>query len=109
MRIMTATEVKNKLGDALSFPEDDNLLIERNGKPAFMVFTAATGKLMVLSAYSHGSITREDAMRLLGMDWYGELLDALADADFERPAISREQMDDMTYHAVEMLQSVGPV
>jgi len=28
MRVMTATEVKNKLGDALSFLEDDSLLIE---------------------------------------------------------------------------------
>ena len=38
MRVMTATEVKNKLGDALSFLDDDSLLIEKNGKEAFMAF-----------------------------------------------------------------------
>lgn len=44
MRVMTATEVKNKLGDALSFLEDDSLLIEKNGKEAFMAFSVKNRK-----------------------------------------------------------------
>ena len=44
MRVMTVAEVKNKIGDALSFLEDDSLLIEKNGKEAFMAFSVQTAK-----------------------------------------------------------------
>jgi hypothetical protein len=38
-----------------------------------------------LLAYSLGEICRGDAMDLLDIEWYGELLDALAEHGIDRP------------------------
>ncbi len=38
-----------------------------------------------LIAYSRGEICRGDAMDLLDIDWYGELLDAIAEHGIDRP------------------------
>lgn len=37
-------------------------------------------KLLVLSAYTAGVITRYLTMELLEIDWYGDLLDAMSEA-----------------------------
>jgi hypothetical protein len=38
-----------------------------------------------LIAYSRGEICRGDVMDLLDIDWYGQLLDALAEHGIDRP------------------------
>lgn len=106
MRTMTATEVKNKLGDALSFPKDDSLLIEKNGKEAFMVFSAQLAKKMVLTSYANGAMSRSEAMKLLGFSWYGELLDALAEAGMSRPVLPENERVAMTSYAKKILGSL---
>ena len=40
---------------------------------------------LALIAYSRGEISRGDATDLLDIDWYGELLDALAEHGIDRP------------------------
>jgi len=105
MRVMTATEVKNKLGDALSFSDDDSLLIEKNGKEAFMAFSVKMAKKMILTSYVHGGISRSEAMKLLGFDWYGDLLDALAAAKMNKPTLAENERMAMRSYAKEILTS----
>lgn len=105
MRVMTATEVKNKLGDALSFSDDDSLLIEKNGKEAFMAFSAKLAKKMILTTYVHGEMSRSEAMKLLGFDWYGDLLDALAVAKMNRPTLAEHERKTMIIFAKKILAS----
>ncbi|MCA3000687.1 MAG: hypothetical protein ING66_17040 [Rhodocyclaceae bacterium] len=103
MRVLAATEVKNRLGEALSFEEDDSLLIEKNGKAAFMAFSAPLAKRMVLSSYVQGAISRSAAMKLLGFEWYGQLLDALTEANLARPSLPKEARSAMSKHALKVL------
>lgn len=105
MRVLTATEVKNKMGDALSFADDDSLLIEKNGKQAFMAFSASTARRMVLSSYAQGDMSRSTAMKLLGLAWYGDLLAALSDARINRPCLPQTERLVMVKHAKRVLQS----
>lgn len=105
MRIMTATEVKNKLGDALSFSDDDSLLIEKNGKEAFMAFTAQMAKKMILTSYVHGGMSRSETMKLMGFDWYGELLDALAAAKMNKPTLPESERAVMISYAKKILEA----
>ena len=105
MRVMTATEVKNKLGDALSFPDDDSLLIEKNGKEAFMAFSVQTAKKMILTSYVHGGMSRSETMKLMGFDWYGQLLDALATAKMNKPTLPENERTLMTAYASKILGS----
>lgn len=103
MRVLPATEVKNRLGDALSFNDDDSLLIERYGKEACMAFTVKTAKRMVLTSYAHGGMSRDAAMNLLGLNWYGELLDELAAAHIDRPCLPAGERSAMVAHATKTL------
>ncbi len=103
MKVLSATEVKNRLGEALAFPEDESLLIEKNGKEAFMAFTAPMGKKMVLASYAQGGVSRSTAMKLLGLEWYGQLLDALAETGIERPSAPEAERRTMVRHAKRTL------
>ena len=103
MQVMTATEVKNKLGDALSFPDDDSLLIEESGKEVFMAFSVQTAKKMILTSYVHGGLSRSEAMKLMGFDWYGDLLDALASTKMDKPTLSEPERQAMTAYATKIL------
>lgn len=105
MKVMTATDVKNKVGDAWSFSEDDSLLIEKNGKEAFMAFSAQLAKKMVLTSYSSGMLSRSEAMKLMGFKWYGDLLDALADAKIDRPTVPVEDRSTMVSYAKKLLEA----
>ena len=96
---MTATEVKNKLGDALSFPDDDSLLIKEDEKEAFMVFTAQMAKKLILTTYVHGGLSRSETMKLMGFEWYGDLLDALAAAKMNKPTLPENERAAMTSYA----------
>lgn len=103
MKVMTATDVKNKVGDAWSFSEDDSLLIERNGKEAFMAFSVNLAKKMVLTSYAGGMLSRSEAMKLMGFDWYGDLLDALAAAKIKMPSVEEDERSTMVSHAKKTL------
>jgi hypothetical protein len=103
MRVITATEAKNRLGEALSFQDDESLMIEKNGKEAFMAFSAATGRRMVLSSYSQGTVSRATAMNMLGLEWYGDLLLALAQANMARPSLPAQGRADMENYAARVL------
>jgi hypothetical protein len=107
MRVMTATEVKNKLGDALSFSDDDSLLIKKNGKEAFMVFTTKMAKKLILTTYVHGGMSRSETMKLMGFDWYGDLLDALAAAKMNKPTLPENERAAMTSYAKKILGTIG--
>ncbi len=103
MKVMTATEVKNKLGLALSYLDNDSLLIEKNGKEAFMAFSVQTAKRMILSSYVHGDLSRSEAMQLMGFNWYGELLDALAEAKMNKPMLAEHERAEMIQYATTIL------
>jgi len=103
VKIMTATEVKNKLGDALSFPDDDSLLIKKNGKEAFMVFTVKMAKKLILTTYVHGGISRSETMKLMGFEWYEDLLDSLAAAKMNKPTLPENERAAMTSYAKKIL------
>ena len=85
MKTVSATEAKNRFGEHFDFGNDESLLIESHGSPSHMAFTAATGRRLVLVAFSAGEISRYEAMELLGFEWYGQLLDALAEHGVDRP------------------------
>jgi hypothetical protein len=104
MKVITSTEVKNKLGEALSFGINDSLLIQKNGKEAYIVFSAETGKRLVLSSFSQGTTSRGDAMKLLGFEWYGQLLDAMSEAELKLFSLSKEELDEMSSGAVDVLK-----
>lgn len=107
MRRITATDAKKGLGGALASLENDSLLIERNGKPAAMVFKAEDGKKMILSSYAHGTISRARAMTMLGYSWYGQLLDALADFGIARPTVPAEEREKMTAALEQLLRPLA--
>lgn len=65
MKTVSATEAKNHFGDHLDFGNDESLLIESNGSPSHMAFTYATGRRLVLVAFSAGEISRYEAMEFL--------------------------------------------
>lgn len=109
MKTMTATEAKNRLGEVLSIPYGESVLIEKNGKPAFMVLKAQDAKVMILASYVQGVVSRSTAMRLLGFEWYGELLDALAEEGFKRPSVPEDRLNEMAAKAVSMLREAGAV
>ena len=72
MQVVTATEIKNQLGDlfdAIEKNEGASVLIERNRRPA--------------------------AMQQLGLDWYGDLLQRMNTHGIERPSASAEDMNVM--------------
>lgn len=104
MRVISATEAKNRLGEALAFDENDSLVIQRNNKDACMVFSAAMGKRVILGAYSNGAISRSSAMRLLGIDWYGDLLDMLVDYGIDRPITPGSERSNMVKNALNVLE-----
>lgn len=106
MRTITATEAKNRLGEALSFADNDSLMIQKNNKESCMVFSASMGRGLVLGAYSSGNISRSTAMQLLGLEWYGDLLTALAEAHIPRPKLPAEETGPMVRAAVKTLGSL---
>jgi len=104
MRTMSATECKKQFGEALSCLEKDNLLIERSGKPVAIVFNIEDGMKLVLSAYASGTINRAKAMRMLGYEWYGQLLDALAYTGIDRPSIPAKARNKMKADLLKLIR-----
>lgn len=104
MKILAATDAKNRLGAALKFGDEDSLLIQKHGKEAYLAFTAETGRKLVLHGFASGAISRADAMNLLGIDWYGVLLDELKQAKIPLPVVSAEMSQEMVKRASEILR-----
>jgi hypothetical protein len=106
MQIITATEIKNKLGDLFDAVERDeyaSVLIERNRRPAAMLLNAQVAEKAILGAYAHGVLPRAVAMRQLGLDWYGDLLQRMNAHGIERPSVSAEDARAMQHSADEVL------
>ena len=95
MQVVTATEIKNQLGDLFDAVEKDegaSVLIERNRRPVAMLLNAQVAEKAILGAYAHGVLPRAVAMQQLGLDWYGDLLQRMNTHGIERPAASAEDM-----------------
>ena len=98
MQVVTATEIKNQLGDlfdAIEKNEGASVLIERNRRPAAMLLNAQVAEKAILGAYAHGVLPRALAMQQLGLDWYGDLLQRMNTHGIERPSASAEDMNVM--------------
>lgn len=103
MKKITATQLKRNFGKELNFRNSENLLVQKRGKETHMIFTAETGKRLILACYSTGYLSRSDAMNFLGIDWYGCLLDLLGEHDIPMPMVSDEIRQQMLDRAVELL------
>ena len=111
MQIVTATEIKNQLGDLFDAIEKDegaSVLIERNRRPAAMLLNAQMAEKAILGAYAHGVLPRAVAMQQLGLDWYGDLLQRMNIHGIERPSASAEDMNVMKRSVDDVLASLNP-
>lgn len=104
MKTITATGARIRFGKALDSLEKDSLLITRNGRPAAMFFTAEDGRKLILTAYASGTISRSVAMKMLGYDWYGQLLDALAGAGIQRPSVPDKERKKIKATLVKLIR-----
>ena len=93
MKTISATEAKNRFGEHFNFSDRESLVIETHGTPTHRVFTAKTGRRLVLAGFSAGVLSAGEAMDLLGIDWYGDLLDALAEEHVDRPDANMTDKD----------------
>ena len=109
MQVVTATEVKNQLGDLFDAVEKDegaSVLIERNRRPAAMLLNAQVAEKAILGAYAHGVLPRAVAMQQLGLDWYGDLLQRMNTHGIERPSASVEDLHVMKQAADDVLATL---
>lgn len=110
MQVVTATEIKNQLGDlfdAIEKDEGTSVLIERNRRPAAMLLNAQVAEKAILGAYAHGVLPRAVAMQQLGLDWYGDLLQRMNTHGIERPSASAEDMNVMKRSVDDVLGSLN--
>lgn len=106
MLTFTAQTIRGQLGNIFDDLESDpsaTVLIERNNKPVAMLLPASVGRMVILSSYAHGNVSRNMAMRQLGYKWYGELLDGLAQAGIERPVVQGSERQSMIESALAVL------
>lgn len=97
-RVVTATDVKNQLGDLFDAVEEDegaSVLIERNRRPVAMLLNAQIAERAILGAYAQGVLPRAVAMRQLGLDWYGDLLQRMNVLGIPRPTASAADAEVM--------------
>lgn len=93
MLVVTATEVKNQLGDlfdAVDKMGGASVLIERNRRPVAMLLNVQLAEKAILCAYAQGVLPRAVAMEQLGLDWYGDLLRRLNLHHIAPPVASAE-------------------
>jgi hypothetical protein len=106
MLVIAATNIKSRLGDIFDDLERNpasSVLIERNKKPVAMLLPSDMGRQVILGAYAHGSVSRAVAMQQLGFEWYGQLLEAMAQAGIQRPVVRGEEQQAMVNAALEVL------
>lgn len=90
MRIVSASDIKNKLGDLFDAVEKDegvSVLIERNHRPVAMLLNAQIAEKVILGAYAQGVLSRSTAMQQLGIEWYGDLLVRMNIHRINRPVV----------------------
>lgn len=111
MQVVTATEVKNQLGnlfDAVERDERASVLIERNKRPAAMLLNAHMAEKAILGAYAHGVLPRAVAMQQLGLDWYGDLLQRMNINGIDHPEASAIDTLEMKRAADSILKFLSP-
>lgn len=60
----------------------------------------------ILTSYSKGQMSRSKAMELLCIDWYGDLLDALAAANISRPTLSEKEIAIQVSNAIKIINGL---
>lgn len=111
MQIVTATDIKNQLGDLFDSVEKDegaSVLIERNRRPVAMLLNAQVAEKVILGAYAHGVLPRRVAMEQLGLGWYGELLTRMNRLQIQPPAVSPDDAAVMRQGITEVFLGVAP-
>lgn len=111
MKVVTASAVKNRLGDLFDVLERNqaaSVLIERNGRPVAMLLNAQIAEKIVLAAYAHGVIPRSVVMEQLGLDWYGDLLNRMNALAIPRPVVSPEDEARMQAAVQKVFDAVRP-
>lgn len=110
MRIVTASNFESLLGEFLEAVEKDegvSVLIERDRRPAAMLLSAPVAEKAILGAYAHGVLPRAVAMQLLGLDWYGDLLQRMNLHAIEHRSASAEDARVMKQAADDALRLPG--
>ena len=98
MQILSASDLKNRLGSLLDVVEQDrseSVLIKRNNRPVAMVLDAQIAEQAILSACAQGMFTRAVAMQQLGIAWYGDLLQRMYELGIPRPQPSAQDVARM--------------
>jgi hypothetical protein len=84
------------------------VFIRRRGRPEVAYMPATTARFGVLCAYAMGHYTRSQTMSMLGMDWYGELLDAMRDAGLRVQVDPRESEERIARFVAVLKEADGP-
>ncbi|HSV48312.1 MAG TPA: type II toxin-antitoxin system Phd/YefM family antitoxin [Ramlibacter sp.] len=111
MQVVTASDVKNQLGDLFDAVERNqaaSVLIERNRRPVAMLLNAQMAEKVILGAYAQGVLPRSVAMQQLGLDWYGDLLKRMNAHGIPRPVISFEDAARMQAAADKVFSVLRP-
>ena len=96
MKIVSATEAKNRFGDILTEAlSSGTVIVTKNGKAAVSV-TAITppstmspeGKAALLTAYAQGRLAWSDLRDALGDPWYGDILEDLGAMGLAPPRVN---------------------
>jgi len=106
MFTVTATRLKNQLGDLFDAVERDagaSVLIERNRRPVAMLLNAQVAEQAILGAYAQGVLSRTIAMQQLGLEWYGDLMTRLNLHGISPPSASTEDQREMKQAADAVL------
>ena len=78
MQVVTAADLKNRLGslfDVMEHDPSESVLIEQNKRSVAMLLNPQIAEHAILGTYyAQGVLTRAVTMRLLRIDWYGDLL-----------------------------------
>ena len=94
--------MKNVLGQVLLDATTDLVLIEKHGKSGVAAMPADDAHLGILCAYASGHMTRIRAMHMLGFTWYGQLKDALLEANVDM-SVDAARHSSMVQDAVHLL------
>ena len=117
MKTVSATDAKNNFGVVLDAVGTEPVQVVKNGKVAAYVVsptdfdamqlefsftrakTAVIAKnrnvMAILQQYSMGNIRKEDAVKTLGIKYYGRLLDLLGIANLPLPSVSSKELSSM--------------
>ena len=97
MKIVSATEAKNRFGDILTEAlSTGTVIVTKNGKPALSIAAItppssaipADRKTGLLTSYAQGRLAWSDLRDALGDPWYGDILEALADQGLAPPQVN---------------------